>query len=61
MRWLDSITNSTGVNLSKHRDKVEDRGASRTMVQDIAKRQTQQQLNNNNIFFLMSNCHMIAA
>ena len=40
MRWLDSITNSTGVNLSKRRDKVEDRGASRTMVHAIAEHQT---------------------
>ena len=39
MRWLDSITNSIGVNLSKRRDKVEDRGALRTMVHANAKHQ----------------------
>ena len=27
MRWLDSITNSTDVNLSKLQETVEDRGA----------------------------------
>ena len=41
MRWLDSITDSTGMNLSKLWKIVEDRRAWHAAVQGVAKSQTQ--------------------
>ena len=41
MRWLDSITNSMEVNLSKVWEIVDDRGAKRTAVRRVAKSRTQ--------------------
>ena len=35
MRWLDSITDSVDMNLSKLREIVEDRGARRTAVSGV--------------------------
>ena len=40
MRWLDSITNSMDINLSKLREIVEDRGVWPAAVHVVAKRQT---------------------
>ena len=40
MRWLDSITDSRGVNLSKLQEILEDRGAWRAAVHEITKSQT---------------------
>jgi len=40
MRWLDSITNSTDMNLSKLQKTVEDRGVWRATVHGVAKSQT---------------------
>ena len=36
MRWLDSIANSVDMNVSKLQEIVEDRGAWRTVVHDVA-------------------------
>ena len=41
MRWLDSITDSADMNLSKLWEIVEDRGAWYTAVHRVAKSQTQ--------------------
>ena len=41
MRWLDSITNSIDMNLSKVWETAKDRGAGRAAVHGSAKSQTQ--------------------
>ena len=41
MRWLDGITSSTDINLSKLQKTVEDRGAWHAVVHGVAKSQTQ--------------------
>ena len=40
MRWLDSITDSMDMNLSKLQEIVEDRGAWRATVHGVLKSQT---------------------
>jgi len=41
MRWLDSITDSMNVNLSKRQETVEDRRAWHAIVHGVAKSLTQ--------------------
>ena len=41
MRWLDSITDSMDMNLSKFWETVEDRRAWRAVVSGVTKSQTQ--------------------
>ena len=41
VRWLDSITNSVDMNLSKLWEIVKDRGAWNTVVHRVTKSQTQ--------------------
>jgi len=49
MRWLDSITNSTDMNLSKFWEIVKDRGAWHVVVQGVVKSWTRlERLSNNN-------------
>ena len=54
MRWLDSITNSVDMNLSKLREIVEDRGAWRAIVCEVSKSQQLNTTNNRKAFSIMS-------
>ena len=41
MGWLDSITDSVDMNMSKFQETVEDRGAWRATIHGVLKSQTQ--------------------
>ena len=48
MKWLDGITDSMGMNLSKVQETVKDREAWRAAVHWISESYTTEQLNDNN-------------
>ena len=54
MRWLDGITDSMDMSLSKLREMVKDREAWRAAVHGVTKSDVNDQLNNNMITIVLS-------
>ena len=55
VRWLDSITDSMDMNLSKPREIVKDREAWHATVHGVSESDMNKELNNNNKFFFLQN------
>ena len=53
MRWLDSITNSVSMNLSKLQETVEDRGAWPATVDEVSKNRHDSVTEQHQTYFLV--------
>ena len=56
MRWLDGITDSMDISLSKLWEMVKDRKACRAAVHCVAKSRTRVNNNNSSIYVIMEIC-----